>query len=115
MAENVDTTTTETIKLNGTNFFQKCFLGIFKYFSAVLGYPICFYATVGAPAHGLQPQNAATGIFPLVFIHFIWTRRTQLTPVADTRHKSSLRTSCGPHISLSPFLQSTSSSRRHTS
>lgn len=39
--------------------------------------------------HRPQPQNAATGIFPLIFIHFIWTRRTRLSPVAATRYKTS--------------------------
>lgn len=32
-------------------------------------------------AHGqlAKPQNAATGTFPILFIHFTWTRHTQLT------------------------------------
>lgn len=37
--------------------------------------------------HWPQPQNVATGIIPVVSIHFIRTRRTWLTPVAATRYK----------------------------
>lgn len=42
-----------------------------------------------------QPQNATTIFFPVVLIHFMWTRRTRLLLVVATRYKSSQLASCG--------------------